>query len=87
LCDPEGQRRRLSPKTTTTVPADSTVRYRTAGAGGYGDPTDRPVAAVLADVRDGYVTVEAAREDYGVAVDPDSLTVDEAATARLREDG
>jgi N-methylhydantoinase B len=42
---------------------------------------------VLADVRDGYVTVEAAREDYGVAVDPDSLTVDEAATARLREDG
>jgi N-methylhydantoinase B len=43
---------------------------RTAGGAGYGDPRERRPDAVLRDVLDGYVSVEAAREEYGVAVDP-----------------
>jgi hypothetical protein len=39
---------------------------------------------VTADVLDGYVSVEQARDSYGVVVDPATLAVDEAATARLR---
>jgi hypothetical protein len=39
---------------------------------------------VVEDVRDGKVTVQGARSDYGVAVDPDTFAVDEAETARLR---
>jgi N-methylhydantoinase B len=47
----------------------------------------RDPARVLTDVRDDYVSLEAARERYGVvivAADGD-LAVDEAATTALRE--
>jgi N-methylhydantoinase B len=60
------------------------VRHVLAGGGGYGWPFERPTAAVLEDVRDGKVSAEGARRDYGVAIDPASLTVDEDETARLR---
>jgi N-methylhydantoinase B len=60
------------------------------GGGGYGDPLEREPAAVLEDVKDGYVTIEGARRDYGVVVrelDWEALhyEVDADATARLRE--
>lgn len=54
------------------------------GGGGWGDPFQRDPARVLADVREGYVSVEAARRDYGVAVDSSCSEVDVAATALLR---
>jgi N-methylhydantoinase B len=60
------------------------VRHVLAAGGGYGWPFERAVAAVVEDVRDGKVTVQGARSDYGVAVDPDTFAVDEAETARLR---
>lgn len=53
------------------------------GAGGYGNPLERPVADVLLDVKRGFVSRESAREDYGVVMD-EALTVDDAATAALR---
>jgi N-methylhydantoinase B len=55
------------------------------GGGGYGDPFERPVEMVVEDVRNGLVSVEGARTDYGVVfADPAGLAVDEAGTARLR---
>jgi N-methylhydantoinase B len=54
------------------------------GGGGWGDPYQREPAEVLADVRDGYVSLDAARRDYGVSIDDDRWEVDESATARLR---
>jgi N-methylhydantoinase B len=44
---------------------------RSGGGGGYGDPSNRDPEAVLEDVIDGYVSVESAREDYGVAITDD----------------
>ena len=44
------------------------VSLRLPGAGGYGDPRDRDREAVLRDVRDGKVSKEKAKEDYGVDV-------------------
>ena len=41
------------------------VRLETSGGGGWGDPLARDAASLEADVRDGYVTAEAARRDYG----------------------
>ena len=38
------------------------------GGGGYGDPLERDPAAVLEDVKDGYVSIDGARRDYGVVV-------------------
>jgi len=60
------------------------VRHVLAGGGGYGWPFERDVAAVVEDVRDGKVTVAAARREYGVVLDPATLAVDEAETVRAR---
>jgi N-methylhydantoinase B len=61
-----------------------TLRFVQPGGGGYGDPLERELDLVLADVRNEYVSVQQARDEYGVVIDPKSLTVDEAATSRLR---
>ncbi|MNF88523.1 Acetone carboxylase alpha subunit [compost metagenome] len=53
------------------------------GGGGYGDPLRRPVAAVLDDLRNGLVSAEGARLEYGVIVDADGH-LDEAATRAAR---
>jgi N-methylhydantoinase B len=64
------------------------VRVVTTGGGGWGDPLEREPALVLADVIEGRVSVERAREDYGVVLtsggDPADVAVDEQATARRR---
>lgn len=57
----------------------------TGGGGGYGHPFDREPGRVADDVRNGYVSAEAARRDYGVVIDPVTFAVDETATARCRE--
>lgn len=55
----------------------------TAG-GGWGDPRRRHPERVLRDVRDGLVSVGAARDVYGVALSADGRSVDSAGTVRLR---
>jgi len=56
-----------------------------AGGGGYGNPLERDIEMVQKDVVEGYVSIEKAKEDYGVIVDPKTLRVDVEATKRLRE--
>ncbi|MBI2204490.1 MAG: hydantoinase B/oxoprolinase family protein [Candidatus Rokubacteria bacterium] len=58
------------------------ISFQQAGAGGYGDPLERDPARVLEDVLDDYVSVDAARRDYGVVIVNDR--VDAVATAALR---
>jgi N-methylhydantoinase B len=55
-----------------------------AGGGGYGNAYERDPALVLEDVLDEKVSFDAARRDYGVAIDPVRLIVDVSETARLR---
>jgi N-methylhydantoinase B len=64
------------------VKAGEKLVFRTAGAGGWGDPLERPAAEVLADVRRELVSLEVAERDYGVVIRDDM--VDETATADLR---
>ena len=59
-------------------------RLRSGGGGGYGSPLERPVADVAADARQGYISLAAAKELYGVVLDPETFAVDVAATERLR---
>ena len=49
-------------------PGDA-FRISSGGGGGYGAPFERPVEDVREDVRQGYVSVKAAAERYGVVVD------------------
>ncbi len=60
------------------------LRIETGGGGGYGHPYDRPAEAVLDDVLGGFVTLAAAKAEYGVVISDDML--DEAATSALRAD-
>jgi N-methylhydantoinase B len=41
-----------------------TVTFETAGGGGYGDPAQRPKAAIAADVEQGFVTADKAERVY-----------------------
>ena len=58
---------------------------RGGGGGGFGPAWERPVDKVREDVRQGYVTADAARNRYGVALDAETLAIDEEETARLRD--
>lgn len=58
---------------------------RSGGGGGFGAATDRDPERVADDVRQGYVSPESARRDYGVAIDPDTGEVDVEKTAKTRK--
>ena len=60
------------------------VRVQTNAGGGFGDPFERDPQSVLGDVLDRYVSVEHAREDYGVVIDTARRVVDLEATQKLR---
>lgn len=55
----------------------------TGGGGGYGDPLERDFASIVKDVRNGFVSHEAARRDYGVVI-TEGFELDAEATAALR---
>jgi N-methylhydantoinase B len=74
------------PSGLTLVHNGDVVEFQSAGGGGYGDPWQRDPEAVETDVRNGYVSIEKAREDYGVVVDPATLQADLAATKKLRSE-
>jgi N-methylhydantoinase B len=72
------------------VTPGSVFRYQTNAGGGWGDPLARSADQVLADVRDEYLSIQAAREVYGVVIegdpvtDPEGLAIDDTATDALR---
>ena len=57
---------------------------RSGGGGGFGPALERPIEAVAHDVRQGYVTPEAAFRDYGVVCDAATLAVDIEASEKIR---
>jgi N-methylhydantoinase B len=74
---------RLRTKGFPIIPDGERLLLLLPGGGGMGPPAARDPALVARDVRDGLVSVEAARAQYKVAVAAD-FTVDERATAALR---
>ena len=75
------------------VPLESGDHFTrpSAGGGGLGDPLERDPAKVLEDVIDGYVSIERAARDYGVAIraiDPEvcAYEIDWEATPQLRQE-
>ena len=82
--NPDGENRPLTTKPTMNIARGDVFRHELAGGGGWGDPYKRDPRAVLQDVRNELVSVGAAREEYGVAVDAETWTVDLAVTETLR---
>jgi N-methylhydantoinase B len=82
-----GQGERVLPSKTPPLTLNAGDRFllQSAGGGGYGPAWERPVAEVVDDVLDGYVTAAGAERDYGVVLDA-AGQVDESATALTRSD-
>lgn len=66
------------------IPKGTIFHQIAGGGGGYGDPLKRSLGKVLKDVRNGFVSIERAKEDYGVVIDPQTLLIDEEETAKRR---
>jgi N-methylhydantoinase B len=90
--------RQANPKELLFHPSTTWVDTALPGGGGYGDPLERDPEAVLLDVLNGYVSIEAAARDYGVVIRstkrsdeqislPRHFSVDLAATEQLRTAG
>ena len=82
--NPETENRPLASKLTMTIRKGEVFRHELAGAGGWGDPLEREVSAVVRDVANELLSPEAARVDYGVVIEAGAA--DEAATRRLRDE-
>lgn len=88
----------LPRKTLVRLGGQSGVRMAFPGGGGFGPSYERPVESVLRDVVEGYVSLEAAREHYGVVIQyvgppealvrpPEYYRVLEGETERIRSVG
>ncbi|MEE4264678.1 MAG: hydantoinase B/oxoprolinase family protein [Desulfobacteraceae bacterium] len=71
------------PSGLTLCQQGDVIQFLSAGGGGYGDALERDPEAVEQDVINGYVSIEKAREDYGVVIDPATLKVDLDATENI----
>jgi N-methylhydantoinase B len=71
-------------KFLTTVNDGDVLQVRLAGGGGHGNPLERDPAAVLADVIEEKMSVEHARDVYGVVISGTPPNIDRVATARCR---
>jgi N-methylhydantoinase B len=70
-------------KVARRLAAGDSFTLLAGGGGGFGPPHERDPERVAHDVRQGYVSLSAAREHYGVALRDDG-TVDTDETRRLR---
>jgi N-methylhydantoinase B len=85
LVDSDGRVRTLPSKTTFHVPKGGVVRFETCGGGGYGNPRERPIAAIVRDVREGKLSAARATTIYGVAFNLNTLAVDPENTHNYME--
>ncbi len=67
------------------VPANTEAKFVSAGGGGWGDPLDRSPEKVHWDVINGYISVKAAHDEYGVVLNQD-VQIDWEGTTRLRKE-
>jgi N-methylhydantoinase B len=71
-------------KETIPIKNGDVLRVFTSGAGGWGNPLDRDIELVKTDVLNELVSVNRAKDVYGVIIDPQTKEVDIDATTDLR---
>lgn len=79
-----GDKEVLAPKTRLVLKTGDVFSTIPHGGGGFGDPLDRDPALVLRNVLEHVVSIEGARDYYGVVVAGEPLHVDHEATDQLR---
>ena len=84
--NPQAENEPLESKLTMNILKGTVFRHELAGGGGWGDPLDRDPDKVLKDVRNELVSPALAFGDYGVRIDTERWTVDQAATEARRKE-
>lgn len=82
-----GVESKVTPHTILPVGPGSVVRQCCPGGGGVGSALERPIEAVLEDWRGGLLSLQAARDEYGVVIDANSSRVDGQSTEERRGRG
>ena len=67
-----------------TIKGGQRVSTSNPGGGGWGNPYEREAESVATDVRNGYVSIEAALKEYGVEIRIADLSINYEATRKLR---
>jgi N-methylhydantoinase B len=67
------------------VPAGTVLFQQAGGGGGYGDPSLRDPTHVAREVKNGVISLNKAKEDYGVIVDRETFEVNKEETDKLRK--
>ncbi len=75
-----------NPYGLTQLKPGDVVTIDAPGGGGYGNPLDREPEMVEEDVAEGYVTLDQARSEYGVVIDPSTMKANAEATRKLRDE-
>lgn len=72
-------------KATVEMKKGDILSVQVSGAGGWGDPYERDVEMVMNDLLNEKITLDRAKNTYGVVFKEDSLEIDSSATQKLRE--
>lgn len=80
VLDPDGAAEALPGKITRIVGRDTVIRHEQAGGGGFGDPLERDLEAIAADISNGKTGRAFAAQNYGVVFAADGRTIDVGAT-------
>lgn len=81
---PDGGTYEWGSKEIIDTPTGTVIVSLCGGGAGYGDPYLRPAELVAQEVRNEITSIDKARRSYGVVIHPDTLELDEEATAELR---
>ena len=77
--------RELKSKEAVQLAKDDTYTSYPSGGGGWGDPLKRDPEVVRLDARNQIISLQSAREVYGVVLEGKQLEVDAEETRKLRE--
>ena len=82
---PDGKEIVLKSKCTIRMDMGDILIVKTPGGGGYGDPLERDPKSVLMDMINGLVSLDSAKNDYGIFIKPKTMEINLKETQKLRE--
>jgi N-methylhydantoinase B len=84
VLNPDTEARVMPAKFAVVLKRGDVVLHEQPGGGGFGDPFTRDPERVAADARNEKITIEYARREHGVVLEPGTFKVDAAATRAAR---
>jgi N-methylhydantoinase B len=86
ILNPGPEQKVLPTLAVSRIREGEVLRHVLAGGGGWGDPLERDPERVWRDAWNEKLSVDYARREYGVVIDPVTLQLDRQETERLRQE-